>query len=915
MTEETFARCFHLLTGNDPFPWQAALYQRFISDSADNIPASLAIPTGLGKTCVLAIWLLAYKHCPERVPRRLVYVVNRRTVVDQTTEEATRLQANARKVGIEQLAVSTLRGQFADNREWSADPASPAVICGTVDMIGSRLLFSGYGVGFKARPLHAGFLGQDALLIHDEAHLEPAFQKLLQSIVSEQARSGDARPLRVMQMTATTRGQAAPAESAFGLTAAEATAPESLPRPPTAPIHHAWLRLQSPRRLHLHRVDDEKKSLSDRVAELAARYEKSGRAVVVFLRKLEAVGSVAADLNKLSRKHCSVIQLTGTMRGLERDGLIGQPDFRRFLKSPAPSESADSATSKETATLFSDLPAEQTAQPGSPAGGERTVFFLCTSAGEVGIDLSADHMICDLAPLDSMIQRLGRVNRYGLRTDTQVDVVHPDPESLPDPEKDKLSLPRKNTLALLRQLGEDASPRAIHRLMQSLPPDERAAAFTPEPTILPATEILFDAWSLTSIREPMPGRPPVEPWLHGVAEWEPPQTQVAWREEVSLITGELLLTHPPADLLDDYPLMPHELLADRSDRVHKQLSELARGQGEAPVWLIDTRGEIDATLTLAKLVERDKEALAGCTVLLPPGVGGLSPQGLLDGSAAPPAEEASSLDVADRWVGPPKSNEPAPIAQRARLLHPSDEPAGPPPGMRAVRHIELAAADGDADGARQVWTWFVRQPEGERAANAAVLWQVHVDDVTGHAASFADRLGLPGDLREALILAAKLHDHGKRRASFQRTLGNTRYPEQILAKSNGTGAHLAEPARHEFASLLDALHSGNPQDLPLRNELSAMPAHLQDLVLHLIAAHHGRARPHFNADEAFDSDHPAAACAAVANETIRRFARLQRRYGRWGLAYLESLLRAADWAASAEPSQVLGRRGQELIPS
>ena len=29
---------------------------------------------------------------------------------------------------------------------------------------------------------------------------------------------------------------------------------------------------------------------------------------------------------------------------------------------------------------------------------------------------------------------------------------------------------------------------------------------------------------------------------------------------------------------------------------------------------------------------------------------------------------------------------------------------------------------------------------------------------------------------------------------------------------------------------------------------------------------------------------------------------LQRKYGRWGLAYLESLLRAADWAASAEPS-------------
>ena len=40
-------------------------------------------------------------------------------------------------------------------------------------------------------------------------------------------------------------------------------------------------------------------------------------------------------------------------------------------------------------------------------------------------------------------------------------------------------------------------------------------------------------------------------------------------------------------------------------------------------------------------------------------------------------------------------------------------------------------------------------------------------------------------------------------------------------------------------------------------------------------------------------------------EIPRRFARLQRTYGRWGLAYLESLLRAADYAASAHPSQTV----------
>lgn len=194
-----FATLFSALTGNAPFPWQAALFDQF---EHGKFPKSCNLPTGLGKTSVIAIWLIALAKHPRSMPRRLVYVVNRRTVVDQTTDEVTKYRSKLESAGLAKilgqmcaiglkahespLAISTLRGQFADNREWSSDPSRPAVICGTVDMIGSRLLFSGYGIGFKSRPLHAGFLGQDALLIHDEAHLEPAFQKLLVAIENEQ---------------------------------------------------------------------------------------------------------------------------------------------------------------------------------------------------------------------------------------------------------------------------------------------------------------------------------------------------------------------------------------------------------------------------------------------------------------------------------------------------------------------------------------------------------------------------------------------------------------------------------------------------------------------------------------------------------------------------------------------------------
>lgn len=151
---EDFGSDFELLTGHGPFPWQQKLFDEFL---AQRFPEACDIPTGLGKTSVIAIWLLALaRHAgagtTAAFPRRLVYVVNRRTVVDQATREAEQmrqalvtkaeLQAAAdvlRSLGIglsdDPLAISTLRGQFADNADWRNDPARPAVIVGTVDMV------------------------------------------------------------------------------------------------------------------------------------------------------------------------------------------------------------------------------------------------------------------------------------------------------------------------------------------------------------------------------------------------------------------------------------------------------------------------------------------------------------------------------------------------------------------------------------------------------------------------------------------------------------------------------------------------------------------------------------------------------------------------------------------------------------
>ena len=80
-------------------------------------------------------------------------------------------------------------------------------------------------------------------------------------------------------------------------------------------------------------------------------------------------------------------------------------------------------------------------------------------------------------------------------------------------------------------------------------------------------------------------------------------------------------------------------------------------------------------------------------------------------------------------------------------------------------------------------------------------------------------------------------------------------------------------------------------------ELDKLGDDLRDLALHLIAAHHGQARPLITV---FDPDEPPSALEGRAREVALRFARLQKRWGPWGLAWWEALFRAADQQASRD---------------
>jgi CRISPR-associated endonuclease/helicase Cas3 len=937
-----FSDAFTSLTGSPPFPWQQLLYRRFIGLEPGGIPSTCNLPTGLGKTSVVALWLLALAQKPDSIPRRLVYVVNRRTVVDQTTNEVekyrTALLTDPLSSVREQLsalcaiplinrgderdaplALSTLRGQFADNREWSADPARPAVIVGTVDMIGSRLLFSGYGVSFKGRPLHAGFLGQDVLLVHDEAHLEPAFQKLLIAIEKEQCEGERTanlpwRRIRVMELSATARARDdVIKDGPFELTNEERNPPQILPAPPTEPIHLVWQRLTATKGVAFHKPTSEKESVGERIGKLAREYAdektdetRTDKAILVFVSSLD---DHAVICKALAGKQVQV--LTGTLRGLERDAMTdprkesGCPVFARFLKAPKP----DAGESEQW---------KVTPLPG-------TVYLVCTSAGEVGIDISADHMICDLTAFDRMAQRFGRVNRFG-NGNARIDIVH---EAEPDPKKkdDPNEHAKWKTLELLMELPlvdsrRSASPAALMQL-RNRPDlaDATNAAYSPEPTILHTSDILFDAWSLTTIRGKLPGRPPVERYLHGISGWEPPETHVAWREEVAVISGDLLGKYEPSELLDEYPLKPHELLRDNSNRVFDRLKKLKADPG-TPVWLVADDGLVEV-ISLQDLIDTGKDNLGFKTVILPPSAGGLE-SGLLTASsifANDVADEVPAANVVRRSASKTHDVERRVTIfeslPRIRLRGDDERLDQARKLMRLIRIIDTQPDSDDAHedtGAHHLWYWFESlrngDTDGSKSNKLPVEWQVHTDDVTTNVERIVTRL-LPGgerkDLRAAIILAAKFHDLGKRRLLWQRSIGNP-IPTNWLAKSGGRmkPRELGDSYRHEFGSLLDLIVARRSASADLQqtiNDFNTLSDNMQDVVLHLIAVHHGFGRPHFPAEHAFDPEPKGASPEQIAAEVPRRFGRLQRKYGRWGLAYLESLLRAADYAASANPSE------------
>ena len=829
---------FQDLTGHAPFGWQRRLYEEHFMKGG--LPSALDLPTGLGKTSVMAIWYLA-RRAGAPVPRRLVYVVDRRAVVDQATAVAEAIKERSRDSA---LRISTLRGRYADNREWLEDPAAPAIIVGTVDMIGSRLLFEGYGVSRGMRPYHAGLLGTDALVVLDESHLVPPFERLLERIARDRDEDNDLGPqeekdrdlipcFRLLPLSATGRDWG---DDVFRLTEKDREDPV------------VKQRLGAKKRLVFKPVGDKK--LEERLAEEAWTLSGEGNApvrVLVYCNSRDVAEKTKKAIEKLKEYNKNEME----------SARIPPENVQLFVGARRVKEREDAKKKLEELGFFSGNDA-----PDKPA------FVIATSAGEVGVDLDADHMVMDLVPFERMVQRLGRVNRLGgERRKAHIVVIEEPDKSLPDDLKERA----QKTTALLRKFlpQEDkafqAGSGALIQLKEAL--ENKGCeqcirdASSPDPLYPALTRPLLDAWSMTNLKEHT-GQPEVQPWLRGWID-DPPQTTLVWRKFLPVrVQGGAANEREVADFFAVAPPHLTEVIEVPTSKVHEWLFKRAKNLDEAagkagakdlsdsagntdaadPAPLNEQRivaiglgrsGEdaelftLDGLITAAKS-KNDKETLkrsiGNRTMILDARMGGLSDDGLFDPQKK---EDAWTPDNDDAWE--------TVIGFRVRSITPDAE--SPDAGWHKPHLFDLRR-DGEGRPLRQLRVEKYRDAtatEEERSLSPkqAQKLEEHQELAARKAEKLVGLLELPDNIGKAIVLAAQLHDEGKRADNWQRAFSAG--ADDVYAKTKGPFLRsVLAGYRHEFGSLTHVERN---------DAFEALPNDLRDLVLHLVAAHHGRARP------------------------------------------------------------------------
>jgi len=413
-----FEQLFRRATGAPPHSWQRALARELPP------PSVIAIPTGAGKTAgVILAWIL-HALVEGRAPRRLVYALPMRTLVEQTYDVAAGIRE---RLGLtdEQIAIHVLMGgepragDGGRHGEWRESPERPQILVGTIDMLLSRALCRGYGEGRFAWPIAFGLLNDDCWWVLDEVQLMGPARATTAQLDAFRRSMGTLRPTWTTWMSATV----------------DPVALTTVDRPELGPV----LSLEP---------EDQAGELGDRMSarKLARRLAVAGGA---------AKGVARATLEDHRAGTRSLLVVNTVRRAQEMDSALRKaaskrPDAPRVVLLHSRFRPGDRVRKLS----------EALSEP-EDAG----TIVVATQVIEAGVDVSSALLVSDLAPWSSLVQRLGRLNRAAEHDEAVLRWIDPGDNALAKVsgpyEADDLGGSREQLLACE---GESLSPRRLREI-------------------------------------------------------------------------------------------------------------------------------------------------------------------------------------------------------------------------------------------------------------------------------------------------------------------------------------------------------------------------------------------------------------------------------------------------------------------
>lgn len=465
MSRLSFDTFFQTATGNSPYDYQSRLAE---GDTGRFCESQLvSIPTGLGKTAAVVLaWLwnrVAHPDVTHRAkwPRRLVYCLPMRTLVEQTAAEVKTWIANILADRNGKLALDDeTKSKFEwlhnsspvilmggeDGGEWDVYPEENAILIGTQDMLLSRALNRGYGMSRARWPMHFGLLNNDCLWVMDETQLMGAgLWTSAQLNWLRQGRFETAKNCATWWMSATVgtafletkdrKDAHLPAPAKIKITDAEAAKLDILKA--IRPVSN-W---QLPKTKDCKDWSSFIVSLTTAISDEHTPHSLS----LVVCNTVATAQEVFAALTPANTADTEIILLTSRFRSADR---------KAHLDKLLAFENARKAAIKN----------------GGAAPAHNGLICVSTQVIEAGVDISARRLWTELAPWPSTLQRLGRLNRDGkLNAEAAAHIfeIPADKNAVSPYDPDDLKAAKKITDALAKK-SEAGPTRPIRDILSEL---------------------------------------------------------------------------------------------------------------------------------------------------------------------------------------------------------------------------------------------------------------------------------------------------------------------------------------------------------------------------------------------------------------------------------------------------------------